>query len=188
MSATMAGGDMSGGSEAGMVRIPQYILEDSPILAKKLKDFQEAEERAKKATELIGTAEEIEALRDQAAVERDAADEASVETKEVCAKLVSDALAEAEDIVEEARSKAEGMVSSTETKLERAEVVAENADTMMRDAQESARIHVSVKDALDRKEEALDARKASLEKQEQQLLKEKSKFAMVGEQIKLLME
>jgi len=187
MSNGIAAGDMAGGSRNDLVQFPRYILEDSPILAKKLKDFQEAEERARKATELIGTAEEIEALREQAVTERDAADEASVETKEVCAKLVSEAIAEAEDIVEEARSTANDMIVSSETKLEKAEVVAENADTMMRDAQEASRVHVAVKDALDRKEESLDARKSSLEEQEQQLLKEKAKLAMVCEQIKSIM-
>ena len=187
MSATMAGGDMSGGSDAGMVHIPQYILDESPTLAKRLKNFQEAEDRAKKATELIGTAEEIAQLRDQAKVERDAADEASAETKEVCAKLVSEAIAEAEDIVEEARSQASDMTTSAENKLGIAQQIEDSAQLRAREAKRVEEAQNSVRNELDRRHIALELRSVELEEKQQQLLQEKSKLATVREQIESIL-
>jgi hypothetical protein len=166
-----------------MVQIPRYILEDSPLLGKKLQAFQDAETRAKEAIALVGQAEEIGQLRSQAVAERNAADAASAETKEECAKLISNAIGQAEDLVNEARTQADELILGAETKLGRAQRVEENAQQMMGAAQEANRTHVAVGEALDRRSEGLDAREASVEEQQQQLLKEKSKLATVREQI-----
>ncbi len=165
------------------MQIPRYILEDSPLLGKKLQAFQEAEARAKEAVALVGQAEEIGHLRSQAVAERDAADAASVETKEVCAKLVSDAITQAEDLVNEARTQADEMVLGAETKLGRAQRIEDDAQQAMGKAQELSRTHVAVAEALDRRSEGLDARGVILDDREQLLLKEKSKLATVREQI-----
>ena len=48
----LAASDMAGGSVSDMVQIPRYILEDSPLLGKKLQAFQDAEARASGTDEL----------------------------------------------------------------------------------------------------------------------------------------
>jgi hypothetical protein len=166
-----------------MVQIPRFILEDPPLLEKKLQEFQAAETRARDAVALVGEAEEIGQLRSQAAAERDAADAASAETKEECAKLISDAIAQAEDLVNEARTQADELILGAETKLGRAQRVEENAQQAMNKAQEASRTHVALGDRLNRRTEALDIRETDLGEQQQLLLQEKSKLATVREQI-----
>lgn len=171
-----------------MVSIPRYVLEDSPALAGKLKKFADAEERAKKAIALMGAADEILGLRDQAKAERDAADVASAETKETCAVLVSDAIAQAEDIVEEARNQAAGMLDGASVKLESAQRVEVDAQQMMQKAQEASSVSAASLTKLDQRAQELTSREAALEEQQTLLLKEKSKLATVREQIDLILE
>lgn len=184
----MAAGDMAGGSGSAMVQIPRYILEDSPLLGKKLKEFQEAETRARDAIALVGKAEEIGQLRSQAKVERDAADAASAETKEECAKLISDAIAQAEDLVDEARSHADEIISGAETKLEVAQRTAESAQLKMREAQQTEQDATETKKRLEAAADQLARKSLELADLQTQLLQEKSTLATVREQINLILE
>ena len=166
-----------------MVTVPRYILEDSPALATKLQKFAEAEERAKKAIQLIGAADEILGLRDQAKAERDAADVASAEAREESVKLISDAISQAEDLVDDARTEAEEMIAKAETTVGEAQRVEENAQSTHRMATEALRTQAATKEDLDRRSEGLEVLSRELEEQQQLLLKEKSKLATVREQI-----
>ena len=183
MSNGLAAGDMSGRPASDMVKIPRFLLEDSPLLGKKLQEFQAAEARARDAIALVGKAEEIGQLRSQAAAERDAADAASAETKEECARLISDAIAQAEDLVNEARNQADELIVGAETKLGAAQRIEENAQQITQKAQEVSRTQVAVGEALDRRTESLSVRETDLGEQQQLLLQEKSKLATVREQI-----
>ena len=62
----LSGGSMAGQSGGDHVRIPRFLIEDSPQLAKKMRDFEEAERRAKEAIAEVGPAEDIPRLRHEA--------------------------------------------------------------------------------------------------------------------------
>lgn len=183
MSESISGGDMAGARGAGMVTLPAYLLEDSPRLAKRLNDLQEAEERAKAAVALVGEAQEIGILRAQAVQERDAQDRISAETRKECEVLVANAERQAADLVDRARETAEGLLLRAQETEARSQQTTADASKVIAQAAETHAELQGREVALLQEREALNKLQLDLHEREQLLLDEKSKLATVREQI-----
>ncbi len=182
MSEGITGGDMAGGRSRS-ITIPEYVLQDSPRLAKRLDDLKAAEDRARAAVALVGPANEIAQLRAPAATERDEQDRITNEPRTHCEEITAKAKREAADIVSQARETAEGLVESAEKEAAVARENVANADRARIDAR-LAIDELNVQKAVQEKErEALNKLQLDLHEREQLLLDEKSKLATVREQI-----
>jgi hypothetical protein len=173
----IAGGDMAGGGGGDFIRVPRFILEDSPQLAKKLKGFEDAQERANEALALVGEAEAIPRLRAQVEQELNEAEEAHAHTRAECERLISEASEAARSKVEGADVTAKELVRQAEAKLAQAEASRLGAKTLENANKHDMEILVARKSEYDHKDEALQQRADALAKQEQELTGEKTRIA-----------
>ncbi len=166
-----------------MVSLPRYLLEESPALAKKIQEFDDAQVRAAEAIALIGAADEIQGLLEQAKTERDAVDVASAAVRKNNIQTIATAEAEAADIREDAQRLFDEKILSAESKLESARRVEESAQLKMNEAQAAEAVATAREINQERERLRLAARNDELEALSTQLLKEKSALATVREQI-----
>lgn len=166
-----------------MVQIPKYILDDAPVLQKKIKAFEDAEARAKAATALVGTAEEIGHLRTQVdqelelatketATARQDADAVRDHAQQAADKTLADANREALVV----SFAAEGIVRDAQTALT-------SASDKMREASDLETELKSLEEFLKTKEALLSKESEELDQLKQQLLAEQSVLATVREEI-----
>lgn len=170
-------------ASAEMVSLPRYLLEESPALAKKMQEFEDAQVRAQEAIALIGAADEIQGLLEQAKTERDAADAASAAVKVSNIKVLATAEAEASDIRDEAQRQFDERILAAESKLESARRVEESAQLKMNEAQAAEAVATAREINQERERLRLATLSDELETLSTQLLKEKSALATVREQI-----
>ena len=166
-----------------MVSLPRYLLEESPALAKKIQEFDDAQVRAAEAIALIGAADEIQGLLEQAKTERDAVDVASAAVRKNNIETIATAEAEAADILATAGREYDEKILSAESKLESARRVEESAQLKMNEAQAAEAVATAREINQERERLRLAARNDELEALSTQLLKEKSALATVREQI-----
>ena len=166
-----------------MVSLPRYLLEESPALAKKIQEFDDAQVRAAEAIALIGAADEIQGLLEQAKTERDAVDVASAAVRKNNIETIATAEGEAADILATAGREYDEKILSAESKLESARRVEESAQLKMNEAQAAEAVATAREINQERERLRLATRNDELEALSTQLLKEKSALATVREQI-----
>ena len=166
-----------------MVSLPRYLLEESPALAKKIQEFDDAQVRAQEAIALIGAADEIQGLLEQAKATRDATDVAAGVAKRERERLLASVTEEAEEILTTAQREFDEKALSAESKLESARRVEESAQLKMNEAQAAEAVATAREINQERERLRLAARNDELEALSTQLLKEKSALATVREQI-----
>ncbi len=178
---------MSGGiagQKGDTVNIPRFLLEDSPVLAQRIKKFEGARDKALAAVALAGKAENIASLEEKASAELDKQEQI---TRDACAeseRLIAGATAEAARITERAQSKAEQLTGAVNQKLSEAEQQRSDAAEIRKKENGKAEQVASQQAAVDAKEQSLNQRAAELDQRVQELVTEKAKFADLGEHIK----
>ncbi len=178
----IAGAGMSGNSDS--VAIPRFVLEDSPKLAKKLKEFEAAQAAAIAATQLVGSAEEILNLRVQVDRELADANATSAKARQEADEVKSVAIAEAARRVTEAELTAKDMRERAKKTLEEAESVMATADSVMSESGIATKAAVALGEQLKAKDQLLQQRAADLDTREQELKENTAKLANLGEHIR----
>jgi cell division septum initiation protein DivIVA len=179
MSNGLAGGDMAGHAGGDFVRVPRFLFEDSPQLAKKVADFEELQRKAQEAAATIGDVGEISSIKEQAKQARAEADTA-----------LAEALEKSEAIVEEAKSQAQLIVEKSTQEAGALTTEAQNLHAAAAENSAAANSAVAAVESDKRANEArageLDGQKASLQQQadalasrEQELKGEFEKLAEV---------
>jgi cell division septum initiation protein DivIVA len=179
MSNGLAGGDMAGNVGGDFVRVPRFLFEDSPQLAKKVADFEELQRKAQEAAAVIGDVSEIASIKEQAKQARDEADTA-----------LAEALEKGNSIVEEAKSQAQLIVEKSTQEAGKLTTEAQNLHASAAENSEAAKSAVAAVESDKRANEArageLDGQKASLQQKadalasrEQELKGEFEKLAEV---------
>jgi len=170
-------------NQTEMVQIPQYVLDDSPILQEKLKQYQEAETRANKAIALVGTAEEVQQLRIQVKQELDLATVATADTRAQCELRLSEARDRADKILSDANHEAlnvtavaDDLTGASQAMHEAASMKLQNARKLEAEVNDRAKL-------LDTREIQLANQSEELKQTTEQLLQEKSALVTVREEI-----
>lgn len=180
----IAGEGMTRGGGGDNVSIPRFILEESPTLAKKFKDFEEAEERARKATEHIGSAEEVVQLRVQVDKELSDANAVSAQARTDAQETKSVSIAEAARRVTEAEITSKKMRERAEEVFREATKVKADADSLMKESGAAATVMATTMKANESKEQQLQQRAADLDTREQELKENTARLTNLGEHIR----
>ena len=170
---------MAGHAGGDFVRVPRFLFEDSPQLAKKVADFEELQRKAQEAAATIGAVEEIGSIKEQAKQARDEADTALAEALEKSDAIVAEAKGQAQLIVDKSTQDAYKLTTEAQNLHASA---AENSET----AKGAIAAVESDKRANEARAGELDGQKASLQQQadalasrEQELKGEFEKLAEV---------
>jgi cell division septum initiation protein DivIVA len=170
---------MAGNVGGDFVRVPRFLFEDSPQLAKKVADFEELQRKAQEAAATIGAVEEIGIIKEQAKQARDEADTA-----------LAEALEKSEALVAEAKNQAQLIVEKSTQDAGKLTVEAQNLHAAAAENSEVAKGAIAAVESDKRANEArageLDGQKASLQQKadalasrEQELKGEFEKLAEV---------
>jgi hypothetical protein len=183
MSNGLAGGDMAGNVGSDFVRVPRFLFEDSPQLAKKVADFEALQLKAQEAAAVLGGIDEIEGIRAQLKRDTEATDQA-----------LADALDQAEAIATESKNQAQLTVDKATQEASRivAEANSVAAEAEQQRAQAAGEVTAVKRDrtALTAREKELDGTESNLHqkaddlaRREQELAGEKSKLAAARDAI-----
>ena len=178
----MGGSGLQAGSDD--VRIPRFVLEDSPKLAKKLAQFEEQQQKAKEAAAVLGDINEIEGIKAQEKKAREDADKALAEALEKSEAIVEEANTQAQLIIDKATQEAAAMKDSAADLKTAAEVVKEAADAQKSQAARDAANAATVAKAAENKENALQKRAEDLDARELSVQREKEQLAKLSEHIR----
>ncbi len=183
MSNGIAGGDMAGTRGGDHVNVPRFLLEDSPQLAKKIRDFEDLERRAAEATATIGDVGEIASIKGQAKQARDEADAELAKQKEVtaharaeCERLISEATATASNGIAKAEIEAKRLTESAHAEMN-------EANAAMSEAQRLEQAAKAAQSDADVQKKFLQQKADALVDREQELTETKEQFARLRELI-----
>lgn len=178
----MGGSGMTAGGDE--VRIPRFVLEDSPKLAKKLKQFEDQQQKAKEAAAVLGDVNEIGSIKAQAKQAREEADKNLAAANEECERLISEANEAAERIIDKATQEANRLTGEAQLKMDDADSVKAEADKVRSQASQDAGNVAQIAKAAEAKEENLQKRAADLDARELSVQKEKEQLAKLSEHIR----
>ena len=160
MSNGMGGGGMTAGGDE--VRIPRFVLEDSPKLAKKLKQFEDQQKKAREAAAVLGDINEIEGIKVQEKKARDDADKALAEALEKSEAIVEEARSQAQLIVDKATQEANRLTGEAQLRMDDADAVKTEAEKVRSQASREASEAAQLQKSCESKEQALQQRAEAL--------------------------
>lgn len=179
----IAGGDMAGQSGGDHLRVPRFLIEDSPVLAKKIRDFEDLQRRAAEAAATLGDVSEIGGIKAQAKKTREEADVELVKQKELtehsraeCDRLIAEATATASRKVTEAQAAAQDLVA-------KADEVSATANAKMAEARRVGQAATTAQNKVDAQANELQQKADDLARREQELVEEKNKLAQLRDLI-----
>lgn len=179
MSNGLAGGDMAGNVGGDFVRVPRFLFEDSPQLAKKVADFEELQRKAQEAAAVIGDVSEIASIKEQAKQARAEADTAMVDALAKSEAIVAEANGQAKLIVDKATQEAFRTVSDANSIGEAAEKNAATANSAIAAVESDKRANEARAGELDGQKASLQQKADALASREQELKGEFEKLAEV---------
>ena len=179
MSNGLAGGYMAGNVGGDFVRVPRFLIEDSPRLAKKIADFEDLQRRAQEAAATIGAVEEIGSIKEQAKQARDEADTALAEALEKSNAIEENAKDDAFKKIASAQETADAMIAEADAKLAVAGGKLEVANSTVAAVESDERTNEARAVALDDRETSLQQKADALASREQELKGEFEKLAEV---------
>jgi cell division septum initiation protein DivIVA len=178
MSNGLAGGDMAGNVGSDFVRVPRFLFEDSPQLAKKVADFEELQSKAQEAAAVIGDVSEIGIIKEQAKQARAEADTALAEALEKSEAIVEEAKTQAQLIVEKSTQEADALTAEAQSLHDREKLALTRAESTVAAVESEKRTNEARAGELDGREaslqqkaDALDTRANELKGKEDQLVK-----------------
>ncbi len=179
MSNGLSGGDMAGNVGGDFVRIPRFLLEDSPQLAKKMSDFEDMQRKAQEAAAVLGGINKIEGIKAQLKTDTEATDRALSEALDQAESIAAESKNQAKLIVDKATQEASRAVADANGVTEAAEKKAATANSTMAAVESDKRANESRAGELDGLESSLQQKADALASREQELKGEFEKLAEV---------